>query len=101
LSLAVVVGFYWLAGVGNGFAHLFAPSSAPFVCITKPGRFSTPGSPKIFQREHVTTAFYTRSGGLKSKVQQITKYIEHLCHMLVKAMIVVVKATIIVVKLKY
>jgi hypothetical protein len=59
-----VAGFYWLAGVGTGSAHLFASSSAPFVCITKPGRFSKPGSPAIFQREHVTTAFYTRSGGL-------------------------------------
>jgi hypothetical protein len=65
LSLAVVAGFYWLAGVGNGSAHLFAPSSAPFICITKPGRFSKLGSPGIFQREHVTTAFYTRSGGLR------------------------------------
>jgi hypothetical protein len=35
-----------------------------FVCITKLGRFSKTGSPGIFQREHVTTAFYTRSGGL-------------------------------------
>jgi hypothetical protein len=52
-----MAGFYWLAEVGNGFAHLFAPSSAPFVCITKPGRFSKPGSPGIFHREHVTTAF--------------------------------------------
>jgi hypothetical protein len=65
LSLAIVAGFYWLAGVGNGSAHLFAPSSAPFVCITKPGRFSKSGLPRIFQREHVTTAFYTRSGGLR------------------------------------
>jgi hypothetical protein len=64
LSLAVVAGFYWLAGVGNGSAHLLAPSSAFFVCITKPGRFSKSGSPGIFQREHVTTAFYTRSGAL-------------------------------------
>jgi hypothetical protein len=48
LSLAVVVDFYWLAAVGNGSAHLFSPSSAPFVCITKPGRFSKPGSPGIF-----------------------------------------------------
>jgi hypothetical protein len=61
-----VVGFYWLVGVGNGSAHLFAPSSAPFNCITKLGRFFKPGSPAIFQREHVTTAFYTRSGGLTS-----------------------------------
>jgi hypothetical protein len=60
-----VASFYWLAGVGNGSAHLFAPSSAPFVCITKPGRFSKRGSPGISQREHVTTAFYTQSRGLK------------------------------------
>jgi hypothetical protein len=53
------------SGVGNGSAHLFAPNSVPFVCITKPGRFSKPGSPRIFQREHVTTAFNTRSGGLR------------------------------------
>jgi hypothetical protein len=59
-----VAGFYWLMGVGNGSAHLFAPRSEPFVYITKPGRFSKLGSPGIFQREHVTTAFYTRSGGL-------------------------------------
>jgi hypothetical protein len=61
-----VAGFYWFAGVGNGSVHLFTPSSVPFVCITKPGRFSKPGSPGIFHREHVTTAFYTRSGGLRA-----------------------------------
>jgi hypothetical protein len=43
-----VAGFYWLAGVKNGSAHFFAPSSAPFVCITKLGRFSKPGSSRIF-----------------------------------------------------
>jgi nitrate/TMAO reductase-like tetraheme cytochrome c subunit len=73
LSLAVVAGFYWLAGVGNESAHLFARSSAPFVCITKPG------SPGIFQREHVTTTFYTRSGGLSTCPQNLipTRGVEH------------------------
>jgi hypothetical protein len=63
-----VAAFYWLAGVENGSAHLFTPSSAHFVYITKPGRFAKPGSPGIFQREHVTTAFYTRSGGLRKEL---------------------------------
>lgn len=40
--------------------------SAPCRYITKLGRFKKPVSSRIFGREHVTTAFYTRSKGLIS-----------------------------------